>query len=58
MFRSSKIVDFRIFDQFFLAGPWPLWQPPKAAILTSVTSIEYQILAIDLSIHMRLCLLL
>ena len=52
-FCSFKIEDFS-------AMPWPrpLWRPPEAAISTSATSIGYQILAKDLSFHMRLCLLL
>ena len=49
---------FRMFDHFFLLGPWPLWRPPKAAFSTSATSIGYQILPQDLSFHMLLCLLL
>ena len=55
---AQKFVDFRIFDQIFLLGPWSLQRPPEAAISTSATSIGYQILAKDLSFYMRYCLLL
>ena len=37
----------------FLPGPWPIQRPPVTAILASATSIGYQILAKDVSFHMR-----
>jgi hypothetical protein len=54
--QKLRISEFLI--EFFSPGPWPLRRPPEAAISTSATSIGYQILAQDLSFHMRLCLLL
>ena len=57
-FCSFKIEDFSILGPIFMPWPRPLWRPPEAAISTSATSIGYQILAKDLSFHMRLCLLL
>ena len=37
-------------------APWLLRRPPRAQILTLVTSIESQILAEDTSFHMKYCL--
>jgi hypothetical protein len=51
--KKLRISEFLI--DFFSSGPWPLWRPPEAATLTS---IGYQILATDLSFHMKYCLLL
>jgi hypothetical protein len=53
--QKWQIAEFLI--EFFSPGPWPLWQPPEAAILTSATSIGYQILAGYVSFHMKYCLL-
>ena len=54
--QKLQISEFLI--DFFSPGPWPLRRPPEATISTSATSMGYQILAKDLSFHMRLCLLL
>ena len=54
--QKLRISEFLI--NFLSPGTWPLRRPPEAAISTSATSIGYQILAKDLSFHMRLCLLL
>ena len=54
--QKLRISEFLI--NFLSPGTWPLRRPPKATISTSATSIWYQILAKDLSFHMRLCLLL
>ena len=56
---AQKLPIVRFFlSIFFHLDPWPLWRPPEAAILTLLTSIGYQILAEDFSLHMRYCLLL
>ena len=54
--QKLRISEFLI--NFLSPGTWPLRRPPEAAISTSATSIRYQILAKDLSFHMKLCLLL
>ena len=54
--QKLRILEF--LTEFFSPGPCILWRPSEAAISTSATSIGYQILAKDLSFHMRLCLLL
>jgi hypothetical protein len=53
--QKLRISEFLI--GFLFAWTPPLQRPPEAAISTSATSIGYQILAKDLSFHMRLCLL-
>ena len=58
VFVAQKLPISEFLIEFFLPGPWPLLWPSEAAITTSATSIGYQILAEDLSFHMRLCLLL
>ena len=55
---AQKLRISEFLNDFFSPGTWPLRRPPEAAISTSATSIGYQILAKDLSFHMRLCLLL
>ena len=55
---AQKLRISEILINFLSPGTWPLRRPPEAAISTSATSIGYQILAEDLSFHMRLCLLL
>ena len=54
--QKLRISEFLI--NFLSPGTWPLRRPPEAAISTSATSIGYQILAKDLSFHMRHCLFL
>ena len=54
--QKLQISEFLI--EFFLPGPWPLRQPPKALLLTSATSIGCPILAKNLGFHMRYCMLL
>ena len=57
--RCIKSKDFRIlYRTFFSPGPWPLRRPPETAILTSATSMGYQILAEDVSFYMIYCLLI
>ena len=42
---AQKLHILEFLFKLFSPGPWPLWRPPVAAILTSATSVGYQILA-------------
>ena len=56
LYTKGQLISKELFG--VIVSTKKIRRPPEAAISTSATSIGYQILAKDLSFHMRLCLLL
>ena len=56
-FVSQKLMILEFLSKIFSLWPRSLWKPPEANLCASVTSLRSQILAEDVSFHLRYCLL-